>query len=251
MVQASVGFQCPECTHARPQRTVPTQTLFRGHDEVVAGKVLIAANVVVYLLVVVTGGEPMRAVGPVFEQGALFGPFVADGEFWRIVTSGFLHNGLLHLGMNMFLLWLLAQELEPVLGRVGFCVLYFMSLVGGSVGALVLTPFSATIGASGAVYGLMGALIVLQLRAKQNPWRSGIAGLVLINLLFTITVPGVSLGGHLGGLLAGAAGGAILQPLQWPQEGAALRTTVVSGLGFVLFWVAVAAATTFTTNPLF
>src|SRR5690606_4282942 len=123
---------------------------------------------------------------------------------WRVITGAFLHAGLLHLGMNMLLLWLLSQELEPALGKARFLVLYATSLLGGSFGVLVVSPLSPTVGASGAVFGLMGALVVFQLRAHQNPWRSGIGGLVLINLVLTFAVPGISIGGHVGGLLAGA-----------------------------------------------
>ena len=115
---------------------------------------------------------------------------------------------------------------------------------------MVLDPLAPTVGASGAVFGLMGALIVLQLRAKQNPWQSGIGGLVLINLVLTFAIPGISIGGHVGGLLAGAAAGALLQPLRWPQEGAALRTTVVLGLGVTFGAFALAAAHAFTSRPL-
>ena len=116
---------------------------------------------------------------------------------------------------------------------------------------LLVDPRALTVGASGAVFGLMGALIVLQLRAKQNPWQSGIGGLVLINLVLTFAIPGISIGGHIGGLVAGAAAGALLQPLRWPQEGAALRTTVVVGLGAAFAVFAVAAANAFATPTFF
>lgn len=250
MRQASVGFQCPECVAARPQRVIPAQGLFRGHDEVVVGKVLIALNVGVWLLMTVLGGNPYRASGPVLEHGATYGPLVVQGEWWRLASGAFLHSGFIHLAMNMLLLWFLSQELEPALGRLRFALLYGVSLLGGSLGVMVLDPLAPTVGASGAVFGLMGALIVLQLRAKQNPWQSGIGGLVLINLVLTFAIPGISIGGHVGGLLAGAAAGALLQPLRWPQEGAALRTTVVLGLGVTFGAFALAAAHAFTTNPL-
>ncbi len=251
MVQASVGFQCPQCTAARPQRTVTSRELFRGHSEVVVGKWLIGVNVAVFVLMTALGGNPYRAAGPVLEQGALFGPLVANGEWWRLVSGAFLHSGVLHLGMNMLLLWFLSQELEPALGRLRFLALYGTALLGGSLGVLLVDPRAPTVGASGAVFGLMGALIVLQLRAKQNPWQSGIGGLVLINLVLTFAIPGISIGGHIGGLVAGAAAGALLQPLRWPQEGAALRTTVVVGLGAAFAVFAVAAANAFATPTFF
>jgi membrane associated rhomboid family serine protease len=251
MRQASVGFQCPECVAERPQRVVTSSQLFRGHQEVVVGKVIIGLNVAAWVLMTLLSRNPYGAGGSVFENGALFGPLVANGEWWRLFSGAFLHAGIFHLGMNMLLLWFLSQELEPALGRLRFGVLYVVSLLGGSLGVMVLDPLAPTVGASGAVFGLMGALIVLQLRAKQNPWQSGIGGLVALNLVLTFLIPGISIGGHIGGLLAGAAAGAVLQPVRWPQQGAALRTTVVVGLGATFLVPGVAAATTFTTTPLF
>ncbi len=214
MVQASVGYQCPECTRARPQQVVRGRAVFGSTGaDIVVGKALIAANVAVYVLMVVTGGSTSPK-GWVFENGVTWGPGVVDGEWWRIVTGAFLHGSPLHLIMNMFLLWLLARELEPVLGHLRFGLLYAVSLMGGAVGVMLMSPMDPTLGASGAVFGLMGAMVVLQLRARQNPWSSGIGGLVLINLVFTFAVPGVSVGGHVGGLLAGALAGLIVVPLQ-------------------------------------
>lgn len=250
MRQASVGFQCPDCVSASPQRVVSSSQLFRGHSEVVVGKVLIGINVAVFVLMTVLSGNPYGAGGPVLEHGALFGPFVAQGEWWRLFSGAFLHAGLFHLGMNMLLLWFLSQELEPALGRLRFAVLYVVSLLGGSLAVMVIDPLAPTVGASGAVFGLMGALIVLQLRAKQNPWQSGIGGLVAINLVLTFVIPGISIGGHVGGLLAGAAAGYVLQPLRWPQEGAVLRTTVVVGFGVAFLVGGVAAASAFAVTPL-
>ena len=251
MRQASVGFQCPECVAERPQRVVTSSQLFRGHQEVVVGKVIIGLNVAAWVLMTLLSRNPYGAGGGVFENGALFGPLVANGEWWRLFSGAFLHAGIFHLGMNMLLLWFLSQELEPALGRLRFGLLYVVSLLGGSLGVMVLDPLAPTVGASGAVFGLMGALIVLQLRAKQNPWQSGIGGLVALNLVLTFLIPGISIGGHIGGLIAGAAAGAVLQPVRWPQQGAALRTTVVVGLGATFLVAGVAAATTFTTTPLF
>jgi membrane associated rhomboid family serine protease len=251
MVQASVGFQCPECTKARPQQVITSRTLFRGHSEVVVGKVIIGLNVAVWLLMTLLSGEPNGPAGPVYEHGALWGPLVADGEWWRLVSGAFLHSGVIHLAMNMLLLWFLAQEMEPVLGRLRFAILYVVSLIGGSLGVLIVSPLSPTVGASGAVFGLMGGLIVLQLRARQNPWNSGIGGLILINVLLTFTIPNISVGGHLGGLAAGALAGLVLQPRTWPQQGAALRSTAVVFLTITLGVAAVAAANHFIYHPLF
>ncbi|HTO01320.1 MAG TPA: rhomboid family intramembrane serine protease, partial [Microthrixaceae bacterium] len=180
--------------------------------------------------------------GEVYERLVLFGPLVTQGEWWRLVTGGFMHASLIHLGSNMLLLWFLAQELEPVLGKFRFSLLYAASLMGGSLGVMIMSPLSPTLGASGAVFGLMGGLIALQLRAHHNPWNSGIGGLVLINLLLTFAIPGISVGGHIGGLLAGAAAGALIQPLPWPQKDAAVRSAAVVALTIALGVLGVLAA---------
>lgn len=216
--------------------------LFRGHREVVAGKVLIGLNVAVWIWMVVRSGDPSRAAGPVFVDGAMYGPAVADGEWWRLVTGAFLHSGVTHLGMNMLLLWFLAQEMEPAVGPWAFGLLYGVSLAGGSLGIMLVSPDAPTVGASGAVFGLMGALVVLQLRAHQNPWRSGIASLVLVNVVFTFVVPGISVGGHLGGLVAGAAAAAVLPFGVPPSTGTRLRHVVVAGAGVLLLVLAAGAA---------
>ncbi len=264
MRQASVGFQCPGCARApgpgavggrgAPRRYRPStssRTLFRGHDEVVAGKVLIGLNVAAFVLMVVASGDPYGVSGPIAEHGVLHGFSVATGEWWRLFTGAFLHSGILHLGMNMLLLWFLSQELEPALGRVQFVLLYLTSLLGGSFGVLVASPLQPTVGASGAVFGLMGALIVFQLRAKQNPWQSGIGGLVLINVVLTFALPGISIGGHIGGLLAGAAAGVVLQPLRWPQDQALVRLAGVTAFGVGLFVASLVLAPDLVRNALF
>lgn len=265
MRQASVGFQCPGCARApgpgatggfrggpghRPPATSSRQ-LFRGHDEVVAGKVLIGLNVAAFVLMVVASGDPYGVTGPIAEHGVMHGFSVATGEWWRLFTGAFLHSGILHLGMNMLLLWFLSQELEPALGRVQFVLLYLTSLLGGSFGVLVASPLQPTVGASGAVFGLMGALIVFQLRAKQNPWRSGIGGLVLVNVVLTFALPGISIGGHIGGLLAGAAAAVILQPLRWPQDQAVVRLAGVTAFAVGLFVASLTLAPDLVRDALF
>jgi membrane associated rhomboid family serine protease len=144
--------------------------------------------------------------------------------------------------MNMFLLWLLAKELEPAIGHLRFGLLYVASLLGGSLGVLILSPDSATLGASGAIFGLMGALVVLQLRAKQNPWRSGLGGLIVLNLIITFTIPGISIGGHIGGLVAGAIAGLLITPLRWPQENAAVKDGFIALFAIGLAVLAIFAA---------
>lgn len=247
MVQAPVGFQCPECTRARPERVVPARQVFAGPQPAVT-KALIGLNVAAFVVMSALGGSATAPQGAAYQQGVLWGPLVAEGEWWRVVTGGFLHAGLLHLFMNMFLLWLLGKELEPAVGGARFALLYAVSLLGGSVGVLVLSPDAPTLGASGAIFGLMGALVVLQLRAHVNPWNTGIGGLVALNVLITFLIPGISIGGHLGGLAAGAAAGAVVQPLRWPQTTAGVRTAFLGLMALGLAVLAVLAASVLATD---
>ena len=139
---------------------------------------------------------------------------VDAGEYWRIVTSGFLHAGFLHLLFNMFALYVLGGMLEPAVGRLRFGVIYFVSLLAGSFGALLLEPTGPTVGASGAVFGLMGAAVVVMRNRGVNPMESGLGVWIGLNLLITFTIPGISIGGHIGGLVGGALAAFILFDLR-------------------------------------
>ncbi|UDY37146.1 rhomboid family intramembrane serine protease [Dermatobacter hominis] len=243
MVQASVGYQCPDCTHARPQKVVSGAAAFgRGGGDVIVGKVLIAINVVAYVLMVTVGGSVSSPQGSIFEQGGTWAGGVATGDWWRVVTGGFLHASPLHLLMNMFLLWLLAKELEPSLGHLRFGLVYAVSLVGGSFGVIVLSPDTIAVGASGAIFGLLGALVVLQLRSRQNPWNTGVGGLLVINLVITFLVPGISIGGHIGGMVAGALAGLLVTPEQGPRTTVGLRDGFLALTAVGLGVLAVVAA---------
>jgi membrane associated rhomboid family serine protease len=210
MTPTPVGMRCPECakqrtkvTRMRQMRRVPQVTY-----------ALIAINVAVFLAegrgVLTLAGE---ASGNVYLKGALLGSSevpalagqgVAHGQWWRIISGGFLHENLLHIGLNMWVLYYLGLILEPALGRVKFAVIYGVSLLAGSLGALLVSPHAITVGASGAVFGVMGAAAV-EMRARQIPLlQSGVGGLILINLIISFTLPGISWGGHIGGLIGGA-----------------------------------------------
>lgn len=211
MTTASVGFHCPDCARAGRQQVYTASTIPRADDPILT-KVLIGINVLVFLAVSGSGGGLTSPGGQLYIDGLLIGgnvfsdtgPIGVDfGEWWRLVTGGFLHANLMHIGFNMFLLWLLGSELEPFLGRVRFGLLYGASLLAGSFGVLLVDPTVATVGASGAVFGLMGAMIVVQRALGINPWQSGIGGLVALNLVITFLIPNISIGGHLGGLVGG------------------------------------------------
>jgi membrane associated rhomboid family serine protease len=216
MNQASVGFHCPECVKGTGQKVYTARTLPSAANPVVT-TTLVAMNVAVYVL---SGlGSGLR--GPSLQVRADYGLFgrlqifpgefggVAEGEWYRLVSGGFLHADLLHLGLNMFVLWILGKQLEPAIGRVAFAAVYFASLLAGSLGVMLLDPDQLTVGASGAVYGLFGYAVVAQYVRGINPMQTGLGMIILLNLAFTFLVPGISIGGHVGGLLGGLAAGAL------------------------------------------
>lgn len=211
-----VGMRCPECARERTKVINPNveRSLFEAAP---VTTVLIALNVIAFVAEMVTGGGASglsRSIqGAVLENGVFAGFFVAGGEWWRIVTSGFLHLGLIHIGMNMLLLFFLGRMLEPAIGGLRFGLIYATALVGGSLGSLLLEPTVSAAGASGAVFGLMGAVFVTMRARGINPFDEGIGGLIVLNLLITFAVPGIAKGGHLGGLVVGAIVGFLLAEL--------------------------------------
>jgi membrane associated rhomboid family serine protease len=207
MNQASVGFHCPECTRGARQKVVTPRSLVTTP---VVTTALVAANLAIFIAAALSAGSFGNDLGAWGDKGALFGPAVAAGDWWRPITSGFLHINLFHVGFNMFLLWQLGRLLEPAVKRWAFGALYVMSLLGGSFLTLVLDNNAVTVGASGAVFGLMGATFVAMRSRGINPFQTGIGPLIVINLIFTFAIPGISIGGHIGGLIAGALGGWIL-----------------------------------------
>ena len=142
------------------------------------------------------------------ESYATFAPFVAErGEWWRIVTGAFLHADLRHLLFNMVVLYLLGRRLEGFVGPLVLTGTYAVSLLGGAAGAMLHRPDAAMVGASGAVYGLMGAAFVVEHLRGGNPWRDGLGSLIIVNVVISFLIPGISIGGHLGGLAMGVAAG--------------------------------------------
>jgi membrane associated rhomboid family serine protease len=200
MTTTSVGMRCPECSKQKTKvRTAATLT---GTPQLTY--VLIAINVLAFAAI--AGGLLHGSIGGVpsdYAKGGLYGPKIADGEWWRIITSGFLHAGLLHIAFNMYFLYFLGTLLEPAIGKLRFGIIYFVSLVGGSFGALLLSPNDLTVGASGAVFGMMGAAILAMRARGIDPMQSGLGVTLLLNLGITFLIPGIAIGGHLGGLAAG------------------------------------------------
>jgi membrane associated rhomboid family serine protease len=207
MTPTPVGMRCPECSSQRTQ----VRTLRSTFADPTVTYVLIAINVLVYVGTTAGGGS-VGGGGGSFRDLALWGPGVADGEVWRLVTGGFLHWGLFHLATNMYALYWLGRMLEPSLGHVRFASLYFASLLAGSFGALLITPNSVTAGASGAIFGLLGAALVMARSRGINLMASGLGPVLLLNLAITF-FPGfnISIGGHVGGLIGGALAALVLE----------------------------------------
>ncbi|MDQ3107205.1 MAG: rhomboid family intramembrane serine protease [Actinomycetota bacterium] len=210
MRQASVGFHCPECTKSGAQKIVRPRDLV---TKPMVTQVLIGINVAVALVGMSLQGDELVLRGGLIADNFLNGePIgVANGEWYRIVTSGFLHAGLLHLGFNMFVLYQLGQLLEGALGRLRFTVVYFVAMFSGSLGVMILSPDSLTVGASGAVFGLMGAAVATLRQRGVNVMSTGLGGTIVLNLVITFTLSRyISVGGHVGGLIGGFLAGWIL-----------------------------------------
>jgi membrane associated rhomboid family serine protease len=191
MTPTPVGMRCPNCAR---QRT-PTRTLRSMQVEPIATYVLIAINIAIFIGV--------RGSIQTGDQLVLAGPAVADGDLWRLLTSGFVHVEFWHIGLNMLSLFWLGRMIEPALGHVRFVAIYLAALLCGSLGVLLLEPNSVAYGASGAIFGLLGGVIVMARNRNVDLMQSGLVPILALNLILTFTVPGIAIGAHLGGLVGG------------------------------------------------
>jgi membrane associated rhomboid family serine protease len=255
MTPTPVGMRCPECSRERIKvKRMPTV-----RSTPVVTQALIAINVIAFLIET-AAGAPLGGGGggSVWNHGVLFGPAITShdiygigtNEYWRLVTSGFLHDGLLHIFVNMISLWFVGSSLEPAIGRVNFAAVYFVSLLAGSFGALWFQPMSPTVGASGAIFGIFGALIVVARNRGIPIWQSGLGYVLVFNLVFSLSVRGISVGDHIFGLIAGLITGFLIvevaerRRMAW----AALAGCAVLGVVSVIGALAVAGGTGLTPN---
>ncbi|HEX7255175.1 MAG TPA: rhomboid family intramembrane serine protease [Gaiellaceae bacterium] len=208
MTFAPVGIRCPDHSGA-PQGTARvTQGMRRASFEgtgAVVTKAIVAINVGIYLMELALGGQINGTGNRIYNEGVLYGPLVANGDWWRLFTSMFLHYGPVHLALNMLALWWFGAAVEQVLGRGRYLLLYLVSGLAGSAGALLFSPEALTVGASGAIFGILGAAFVLE-RQRTYVLGGGALSIIVLNLAFTFFIPGISIGGHLGGLVGGALG---------------------------------------------
>ena len=237
MTPTPVGMRCPDCARQKTK----TRTVRSMHADPTATYVLIAVNVLMWIGTVLAGGgtngqayQDLQLVGVSFDPsaGGLVG--VSQGEYWRLITGGFLHAANpLHILFNMYILYWLGQMLEPSLGHVRFVALYFASLLAGAFGALLLDPNAPTVGASGAVFGLMAAAFVMQRSRGIDPMASGIGPIILINLVLGFVIPNVSIGGHIGGLVGGAIAAFAMDQLSARRRGIALPVAACVVVGLI------------------
>ncbi|GAA2009513.1 rhomboid family intramembrane serine protease [Nakamurella flavida] len=209
---ASVGFHCRACVAEGRATTVQPTTIAgsRFGQQPVVTYALIAVNVAIFLVTAIQARSGMQLGGSTwFAQGSLLPELVASGEWWRLLTSGFLHVSVPHVALNMLSLYVLGLPLERILGRGRFVVVYLLALLGGSAAVMLFSdPLGPTAGASGAIFGLMGALVVTFRRLKYDPRQ--LLTIVALNLVLSLTLSGISWQAHLGGLAVGAAVGAVM-----------------------------------------
>lgn len=241
MTMAPVGIRCPEHagksgTRARitPRPIVRAQRRLGGTFAPVT-RVLIGINVLVYLITAVQGSGIDSPGGRLFDKFALFGPLVAQGDWWRLITAAFLHANIIHIAFNMFALWVIGGPVETYLGRSRFLGLYLVSGLAGSAGALLQAPTAVTVGASGAIFGILGALLIIEWQATGKLAGQAMT-LIVINLAFSFTFSGISWGGHVGGLIGG-----ILATLAFARWGRGHAAYGKLGLGGALGLVLIAA----------
>lgn len=250
MVFGPVGIRCPDHAGVAGRAAAPTRVARRASRSLsqygpFVTFALIGINVGLYFLELLLGGETNGTGNWIYEHGVLVSQWifqppdivgVAEGEWWRLITATFLHYGPIHLGMNMLVLWFIGPALEDYLGHGRYALLYVVSGLAGSAGALLLSPNNLTVGASGAIWGLMGAALVLEAR-RIYVFGGQALGLVVLNLAFTFLIPGISIGGHIGGLIGGALAILAFTSL---RRMPILATLAVAGVGALSVAVAVA-----------
>jgi membrane associated rhomboid family serine protease len=246
MTAAPVGLRCPD--HAGGKQRTPRvagrqivmpQTRIGGSDALVT-KALIAINVVIYLITAVQGSGIGQPGGALWNKWALYGPLVHQGDWWRLITAAFLHASIVHIAFNMLALWWIGAPVEQYLGRVRFIGLYLVAGLAGSAGALVASPNAVTVGASGAIFGILGAMLILEWQATGRLGGNALS-LIVINLAIGFAFNGaggnISIGGHIGGLIGGIL--ATLAFARWGKGHAAYgRLGITGSLGLVAVAIA-------------
>lgn len=202
LIQAPVGSQCFECVkRGAPKGTVRIrQTLQR--DPLIATKLIVAVVLGAFALISLHD-QSIAGNGQWSFDLALSKTALNDHQWWRLLSYSLVHFGLVHIGGNLLVLWIVGRELEPGTGPIRFATLYLVSVLGGAVGALIATPHAFTGGASGGVFGVAAAATLVLSRRGVRFWDTPFGPLIVINLVIDYFIPGISIGGHIGGIIAG------------------------------------------------
>lgn len=245
--QAPVGFHCVECIDQERRGAaahIPTAPggagSLAGARSALSGRpsvtyALIALNVLAYLITAVQAGSILdnNRGSAFYERFALVPGLVANGEWWRLIGSGFLHFGILHLAVNMYALYVVGIACENAIGKLRYSLVYLAGLVGGSTAVMFGAWNGQTAGASGAIFGLFGAVLIILLRLRRNP--NMMIAVIVINVIISVSVPGISWLGHLGGFLAGTAATAAIVYAPEILRAVGVRRperSMIFGLGF-------------------
>jgi membrane associated rhomboid family serine protease len=243
MTVAPVGLRCPDHagTRAPAARVLGSRVVVRaphmplGRTEALVTKALIAVNIAIYLIGTVQGRGINNPGGSLYAKLWLDGFDVANGGWWRLITAAFLHANIVHIGFNMLALWWFGAPVEKYLGRARFIALYFVAGLAGSAGALLQTHF-ITVGASGAIFGVLGAMMILEWQATGRLGGNAMT-LIIINLALSFAIANISIGGHIGGLIGG-----ILTTLAFARWGRGHAAYGRLGLGGALGLLLIAGA---------
>ena len=250
MRTAAVGIRCPDCAGGSASGPAKGRARRLNLAPMAGGAPLTIALIAICVLVTIVeltqglglngGGNAQIAV-----DLGLFGPFVADGQWYRIITAAFVHAGLIHLIFNMIVLWWLGGALERYAGSVRMGLVFLSSVVWGRAGALLMAPDALTVGASGGIYGLMAALLVLERQQGMALLGSGLGVFLLLNLGLSFIIPGISIGGHLGGIVGGFLAAIVLSGYgrghmaygRWsPAVVGGLVAVIAGGFALAVIW---------------
>jgi membrane associated rhomboid family serine protease len=245
MTAGPVGLRCPDHATASGKRgpagsiagraSIAPTTHLRGTEALVT-KTLIAVNVAIYLITAVQGNGLNAPGGPLWDKMILWGPYIARNEYWRLITAAFLHASILHIAFNMLALWWFGAAVENYLGRGRFIGLYLVGGLAGSAGALIQAPLTPVVGASGAIFAILGAMLILEWQTTGRLAGNAMT-LIVINLALGFAIVNVSIGGHIGGLIGGIL--ATLTFARWGKGHAAYsRVGIVGVVGLVAIAVA-------------
>ncbi len=251
MVVASVGHQCPECVAEGRRSQRPALTHFGGSQIGIQGyvtKILIFLNVAVFVIgAVAFGGSVFGGARGLIYLGGVVGPSfqvvgdptiytgIDDGAYYRLFSAMFLHVGIIHLALNMYALWVLGRSLEAALGPIRFGALYLLSGLGGNVACYIFSPNVPSVGASTSIYGLFAAYFLVLKRLGRD--ATSVIPIIVINIVLTFTIPGISIAGHLGGLVTGAVAG--LGLAYAPRQ----NRTLIQSMALVVTFVALIGIT--------